>query len=381
MARTILLVAGEASGDLHGAALAGALRRLDPDLRLRGMGGERMLAVGVDLVVPPADRGVVGLTELVGKARLLLGAFRALRQAIRAGPDLVVLIDLPDFNLALARVARRAGVPVLYFVSPQVWAWRRWRVRTIRRLVRKVLVIFPFEEAFYRRAGVEATFVGHPLMDQVAALPSWEAARRALALDGAGPVVGLLPGSREAEVRRHLPLMLEAGAAIRNRVPGARFVLAMADPIPDGLVASCLAGAGVPVRAVRKQTPEVMRAADLLLVASGTATLEAALAGTPMVILYRVSTLSWLVGRLLVRVPHIGMPNLIAGRGIIPEVIQFEATGERLAGEALGLLTRPEALARMRRDLAEVRDRLGPPGAAGRAAAEVLGFLGAREAR
>jgi lipid-A-disaccharide synthase len=286
----------------------------------------------------------------------------------------VVLIDSPEFNLRLARVAARAGVPVCYYIGPQVWAWRRGRLALIRRLVRKMVVIFPFEEALYRDAGVDVAFVGHPLLDRVVPRERSEA-RRALELADAAPVLGLLPGSRVDEVERHLPLMLAAAAALRRDHPALGVALGQAPGVPAALVARCIASSGVPVRVAEGGAYDVLSAADLAFVASGTATVEAALHGTPMIIVYRVAWLTWLVGRLLVRVPWIGMANLIAGRPVAPELVQFAATPRRLAETARRLLADPAARERMRRELAVVRGRLGRPGASARAAGAILALL------
>jgi lipid-A-disaccharide synthase len=287
----------------------------------------------------------------------------------------VVLIDFPDFNIPLGRRARRRGIPVVYFISPQVWAWRRGRVRALRRMVRKMLVIFPFEEALYRRAGVDVTFVGHPLLDRLQGVPPREEARRALGLGPAERVVALLPGSRRSEVRRHLPLLLRAAARLAADCGPLAAVVAVADGVPLALVEGLVAGAPIAVRLVQGHTYEVLRAADVSLVVSGTATLEAALLGAPMVIAYRMSTLSFALAALLVRVPYIGMANLVAGRGIVPELIQWRATPGRLAAAARALLEDPRAREAMQAGFREVRARLGDPGAPARAAREILAVL------
>ncbi len=375
-ATRILMVAGEASGDLHGGRLAEALQRLRPQLVLEGMGGAQMRRAGVDLLADAGATAVVGLTELWEKRRALREALRRLRGRLRSvRPALLICIDFPDFNLLLARTAHRLGIPVCYFISPQVWAWRRGRIRTIRRLVRKMLVLFPFEEPLYRQAGVDVTFVGHPLLDVLAAVPTREACRAALGLPEGGPVLGLLPGSREAEVRRHLPILLQAAGRLAAGRPDLRVLLGLA-PTLDGRAAEAAARAsGIPVTLLAGRTHEIMRAADLLLAVSGTVTLEAAILGTPMIITYRLTTPSWLLARLLVRVRFIGLPNLVAADGIVPELIQFEATPDRLAALAEQILASPERQARMREALAQVRAKLGTPGAAERAAREVLALL------
>jgi lipid-A-disaccharide synthase len=369
---TIMIVAGEASGDLHGAALARALRAQAPRCRLVGMGGAGMAAAGVECVADVTAHAPVGLVEVVGHLGALRRAFRRLRALLAQArpPDALVLIDFPEFNLRLARAARRSGVPVVYFIPPQIWAWRPGRVRTIRKLVSLVLAVFPFERALYRQAGVPVEFVGHPLRDRVADAPSRSEARGALGLADTDEVIGLLPGSRLAEIAAVLGVMRDAAERIRRARPHARFTLALAPTVDESLVRSMLGTADIAV--LRGQTYAAMRAADLLLVTSGTATLEAALLGTPMVVCYRLAALSELVARLLVRVPWVSLPNLVAGRAVVPELYRRATTPPRLAEAALGLLADAEALARQRAAFAELGAALGCAGVAARAAALVL---------
>jgi len=375
------MVAGEASGDLHGAALARELLRLYPGLVLEGIGGERMQEAGVRLRYYASGLSVVGGWEVVGRLRALAQAFVRVRKILlQERPDLCILIDHPDFNLLVARVAKRAGIPVLYFISPQVWAWRRGRIKTLKRLVKKMLLIFPFEEELYREAGLDASFVGHPLLDRLGAVASREEAMRILELDGKGVVVGLLPGSRLEELRRHLPIMLQAGERIFASLSNIQFVVALADALPFEEAEAILQDTKLPLKLVKGKTYEVMQASDLLIVASGTATLEAALLGVPMIIIYRLSLPSYILGRLLVRVPYIGMANLVAGRKIVPELLQGEANPGRIAALGLKLLTSPERLQGIRAELERVKAKLGTPGASTRAAQEVLKVLG-QEAR
>jgi lipid-A-disaccharide synthase len=284
----------------------------------------------------------------------------------------VVLIDNPGLNFHFAKVAKAAGRRVLYYIAPQLWAWRARRMKWIQRRVDHVVVILPFEEDLYRQAGVPCTFVGHPLLDAVA--PSYDKAalRRLFRLDERAPVVGLLPGSRESEVRMLLPLMLSAAARLRGVEPTAQFLLAQAPTIQDALVHECLEGSPVSVRVVRRQANEVMAASDLLIVASGTATLQAAVIGTPMILVYKLHWFTYLLGRLLVRVPWIGLVNLVAGRLIVPELLQHEATPERIGVEAVRLLRDRTACDEMRIALRKVREALGNPGASQRAASVVV---------
>lgn len=368
----MLLVAGEASGDLHGATLASALSALAPGVRIAGMGGERMAAAGVRLVRRVERVTVVGGTEAFGRLPALWSAFKALQSQLKhRRPRVLVLIDFPEFNMRLARVARGLGIPVVYFVAPQLWAWRPRRIQAMARDVSRVLAIFPFEVGLYQEAGVPVEFVGHPVLD---VLPEFDrdAARQGLAADGE-TLVGLLPGSRDAEVRRHLPVLLGAAQRIRARRPGTRFALPVAGTIPPGGIAEAVRASGLSVEVLPGEAYRVMAAADLLLVASGTATLEAACYGAPMVVLYRLSALSHAIARRLVRgVSHISLPNIIAGREIVRELIQDEATPAAVAAAGLDLLENEVTRAAQRAALLEVRSRLGEAGAGVRAARAVL---------
>jgi len=369
----IMLVAGEASGDLHGATLCRALADQAPGSRLVGMGGPRMAQAGMELLVDVTAAAAAGGTEAVGRVPMLLRAWRRMRAALEARPrpGVLVLIDFPEFNLRLARVARRAGVPVVYFVPPQIWAWRGGRVRTIRRRISLVLAAFPFEAALYRAAGVPVEFVGHPAIDALVGAPSRGAARRRLGLPDGATVVGLLPGSRREEVERMLPAMRDAAVRIRARHPDVRFVLAQA-PTIERAVVERLSRGGPRIEVVADGNYAVMRAADVLLVTSGTATLEAALLGTPMVVGYRLSWLSQTMVRFLIRVPWVSLANIALGRAVVPELYQTHATGEVLAREGLRLLELPEAAAAQRTAFAELSGVLGEPGVGARAARLVL---------
>jgi lipid-A-disaccharide synthase len=368
-----MLVAGEASGDQHGAALCRALRSAAPGARLFGLGGRGMAAAGVELLADVRDTAVVGFSEVVRRLPALRRVYRRLVDALQhERPQVLVLIDFPGLNLRLAAAARRAGVPVVYFIPPQVWAWRPGRLKTIRRRVCLVLAVFRFERALYAGAGVPTEFVGHPVLDALTGAPDRGAARRQLGIEAEALVIGLLPGSRSQEIERMMPLMRQAATRIAAARPQAQFLVSLAPTVAIADVGRHLDG-HPPIAIGSAGTYTVMRASDLLLVASGTATLEAALLGTPMVVCYRVSAVSELVGRVLARVPWLSLPNIVLGRAVVPELYRRgDATPERLAAEALGLLDAPAALEAQREAFRELGDQLGRPGVAARAARLVL---------
>ena len=366
----ILLVAGEASGDKHAARLIQALRTQVGQLELYGIGGPALAAQGMAFACRAEDLAVIGLTEVVRQVPTLWRALSQLWRHLRdQRPDLVILVDFPDFNFLVLRLAHYYGVPVLYYISPQVWAWRRGRVKTIARFVKRMVVIFPFEEEFYRRHGVAVTYVGHPLLETLPALPPRPELRARYGLQDKDLAIALLPGSRTGEVHQLLPAMLASAQQLARLLPRCRFLLPLAPGLAPDLVQPYLTQAAVPVDLRQGQTYEILAAADLALVASGTATLETALLGTPMVILYRLSPLTYVVGRLLIRVPHIGMANLLAEEGLFPELIQQEVAPDRITAAALSLLRDADHLARIRTGLKRLVQRLGGPGAAVRAAA------------
>jgi lipid-A-disaccharide synthase len=359
-----MIVAGEASGDMHGAKLAEALLAGPAPPALIGVGGERMRAAGVQVAVDAHRLAVVGITEVLAKLPRILDGMRTAKRLITdRRPDLLILIDFPDFNLHLAAFAKKHAVPVLYYISPQIWAWRQGRVRRIRRIVDHMAVILPFEEAFYRRHGVPVTFVGHPLMDRYGPPP--ESAPRAA---GDRTTIGLLPGSRDSEIEKLLPLMLAAAVLVGRQRP-ARFLLSQAASVTPALIDRLKASSEADVVLHRGPTGELLQQADLVVTKSGTSTLEAALHATPMVIVYKVSPLSYHLGKALIRVPHIGLVNLIAGRRVATELIQHEASPEAVAEAVLSLLDDPERMAGMRAALRDVARRLGAPGASRQVAA------------
>jgi len=360
MPRDILISAGEASGDRYATMLVEELRRRWPDTRFFGCAGPRMRRAGVEPVIEAESLAVVGLVEVLEHLPRIWGEYRKLVSAASArSPELAILTDSPDFHLPLARKLAKQGVPVVYLVAPQVWAWRKGRIRGMRRTIRKLLCIFPFEEPFFRANGVSACNIGHPLAGVVR--PSFEKAEffRKHRLAPSRQLVTLLPGSRKGEAARHLPALVEAAQRIYGQ-QATHFVL----PASETTGAQFFAGrtGTAPIQVIEGETWDAIAHADVALAASGTVTVEAALVGTPMVTFYKVSALSWLLGRLLVRVPFYSMVNLVAEREIVPELMQGAMTGEQLAREALQLLRDSGARQRMREDLAEVARRLSGEG-------------------
>jgi lipid-A-disaccharide synthase len=377
----LLLSCGEASGDLYAGALTRELRSLDPALTIAGLGGARFEAAGGRLIDDYRDIAVTGLTEAIAKVPRSFAALRRLVAAARADrPDALVVIDSPDFNFRLASRIKKLGVPIIYYISPQIWAWRAARLDTIRGLVDRVLVIFPFEEAIYREGGVPVEFVGHPLVDLSAPTATREQflIKHGLALDR--PTIAVLPGSRPNEVARILPDLVASADRIRGTVPGAQFLVARAPDLDDRLFISA-ARSSAPFVVVGSDTDTVLASSDVVLTASGTATVQTALHDKPMVIVYRLSPMTYRLGRRLVTVDTIGMVNLIAGEKIVPELVQEAFTPEAVAREAISMLTDGERAARIREGLARVRARLGGPGASRRAAEAIFRIVRERAIR
>jgi lipid-A-disaccharide synthase len=374
--KKILMVAGEVSGDLHGALLAEAILRIDPEVQFFGIGGEHLERVGVKLLYHAQSLSVVGITEVFFKIRSILKALRRLKQSLdQERPDLIILIDFPDFNLRVARMAYRRDIPVLYYISPQVWAWRSGRVKSIARWVKKMVVLFPFEVPFYEAAGVDVEWVGHPLLDIVKPSLSKEEALQRFGLDPHLKTIGLLPGSRIHEVKRLLPSMIDSINLLQKEMSDLQFIIPLAPGISKETLSPWMRNISVPVKVVEGFTYEVMNLSELLITASGTATLEGAILQKPMVIVYKVSLLSYWIGRALIQVDHIGLANLVAGKEIVPELIQKEATPQRIAEEALRILRDPILRRHITESMEKASKKLGEPGAAQRAAHVVVSLL------
>ena len=364
-----MIVAGESSGDLHGGSLAEQLRRLAPDRPLVGIGGERMAAAGVELLEDVGNLAVMGFVEVLAHIPKHWALLRRLRQRLTSGRvGAVIVIDYPGFNLKLASAAKALGVPVLYYVTPQVWAWGAGRLTKIAEVVTKAAPILPFEEKLLRDHGIDAEFVGHPLLDRARDLPSREAARSALGLVLDRPLLVLFPGSREQEIRRHLDDFVATGEEMQRRIPNLQVVVSVAPTIE-------LEGARVPFPMIRGASFPLLRAADAAMCKSGTTTLEAAVAGCPLVVAYRTNALTYVLARRLVKISHIGLVNVVAGREVAREFVQ-DALNVRDVADELERLVMPRSVRRAEvlRGLEEVRGRLGTPGAAERVARMALGI-------
>jgi lipid-A-disaccharide synthase len=373
--KEILLVVGEASGDAHGARLVETLHQRDPALKIYGVAGEQLQRTRFEALFSVAKLTGMGLVELFGNVGNLWRAYALLKRALKERrPNLLVLIDFPDFNLRLAKLAKSLRIPVLYYVSPQIWAWRKGRIRQIARWVDHMAVIFPFEAPFYARHGVPATFVGHPLLESVHANTDRAATLTKMGLDPAKLAIALLPGSRHGEVSRHAPIMRDA-AALLARDRDVQFFCVCANTIDAAAVSASLSQASLRIPVIEENRYDAIHAADLVWAASGTVTLETALLGRPMIIVYRVSWLTFLVARMLVRVEHVGMVNLIAGERLVPELLQNDASPERIAAESRALLDDAPARAALAAKLAGLRERLGGPGAAERVADLALAMI------
>jgi lipid-A-disaccharide synthase len=332
-----------------------------------------MRSAGVEILFPIEGLGVMGVVEVLKRWTAIRAAYRAMKEAVGRLPLRgVVLIDHPEFNLRLAQVCRDRGVPVVYYVSPKVWAWRKGRIKTIRSLVSHMLLIFPFEEPLYREEGIPCTFVGHPIVDEVPDGTDRNRLRREWGLPEKAIIAALLPGSRREEMNRLLPMMLEAAAVAHRRVAGLQFVLPVADSLPYDEVAAHAGSAGIPICVLKGHAPEALAGSDAAVVASGTATLEAALADVPSVVVYRMHPVTYRIAKGLVRLRYVSPVNLLADREVYPELIQAEATARNTADRLVALLTDRPLRDRMRKDLREVRDRLGRPGVSDRAAAQTL---------
>lgn len=361
--QTVMLVAGEASGDAHAAAMFLELKKRLPAVRGIGMGGRKMARAGIDVRYDSSQIGVIGVIEVLKHYREIRAALRQMQEIVsNERPDLLICVDYKEFNYKLARHGKRCGVKVLFYVSPQVWAWRPGRARKYGQVIDMMAVIFPFETPYYQEHDIPVCYVGHPSVDKVEPLRSRSEDRRLFALPEESPVVGILPGSRAQEIRRMLPVMLLAAGEVRKTFPDCRFLLPQADSISDELLHTVLQDSPVSVQVVRNQPYDVIQCCDAVMITSGTATLETALLTVPMVIVYKLSPLTYWLGRWLVKSPFIGLPNIVAGKAIVRELIQQQASPEAVAGEIIRILSDPDYAGEMRRELGKVKQLLGPGG-------------------
>jgi lipid-A-disaccharide synthase len=376
--KRVLIIAGEASGDLYGGKLVKAIHVVDSSVFFLGVGGLHMREAGVKLLWNADEMGVVGLP---GVKRLLtiMSVFRAVSTNLqRWRPDLVVLIDYPEFNLLVAGKAKKLGIPVMYYIGPQIWAWRSGRIKTIRRRVDRMVVILPFEERIYREGGVEVSFVGHPLLDVIRVTNEKSLIRSRYSKDRASRLVGLLPGSRINEISKLLPVMLDAAAALAKDIPDIHFLMPLAPTIRSHQIDHYLRGRELSLTVVENNTHEVIQVCEMMIAASGTVTLEAAILGTPLVVVYKVNPLTYWLGKRLIKVQHVALANIVAGEAVAPELIQHEANPEHIAREAIAILGDSDRQAWIRQRFAEVRDSVGKPGASARTAAIALELMDAR---
>ncbi len=371
-----MIVAGEASGDIYGADLAREACTRAPDLHFFGIGGVRMREAGVETLVDSSVMAVVGLVEVIKHFDVISSAFRKLKQILLdTPPDLLILIDYPGFNLRLAKVAKKAGIKVLYYISPQIWAWRQGRVKKIARLVDHMAVILPFEAPFYEKAGVPVTFVGHPMLDLVTVTSDRSTAAASFGLDPKRKIVGLFPGSRYNEIERLLPVIIAAAGKLKQQFPDIQFILPLASTLKSDDIVPQLKDAGLDVTTTRDRIHDMIRACDAVISVSGTVTLEIALVETPMVIIYKLSPLTYQIAKRLVKVPNIGLCNIVAGETMVRELIQDEANPEMIAAEIARILTDQAYNDAIRHRLAEVRSKLGFGGASRNVAQLLLSLM------
>ncbi|MDT8440425.1 MAG: lipid-A-disaccharide synthase [Desulfuromonadales bacterium] len=377
--RKVLIVTGEASGDLHGARLIRAMRERRPEVHFQGVGGQRMAAAGCEILIRGEDLAVVGLVEVLSHFPTIWRAFQSLKKRLYGPdrPDALVLIDFPDFNLRLAKVAKRAGVPVLYYVSPQVWAWRRGRVKKIAAVVDSLAAIFPFEPELYRGLDIDVEYVGHPLLDEFAIGMQRAEFRAAHDVPLERTVVGLFPGSRASELHYMLDTLVATAHTLCARRDNLHFLVPIAPSLAAAAIASRFA-VELPVTFVETADANIYdlaNACDAVVSVSGTVTLQVALAGVPMTILYKVAPLTYAIGKRLIKIEHIGLANIVAGQGVVREFIQQEATAENLAKEIERIISDPEYAHKIRAGLSVVREKLGEPGCAARVAAMLDSLL------
>jgi lipid-A-disaccharide synthase len=374
----ILIVAGEASGDLHGANLVRAMKDIDRDIMFRGIGGDKMVIAGVDIVTHASQMAAVGFTEVFSRTGTIISAYFRLRAILKKEkPDLLILIDYPGFNIHLAGAARKFGVPVLYYISPQLWAWKSGRVHKLEKRVDRMAVILPFEKDYYLKTGTDlpVEYVGHPLMDQVPADLNREVIEKEFGIKAGENVIALMPGSRDEEVSKLLPDMLEAARIISSNVPNLKCIIPVAPTISQDHIKNVIQGSRLNIITTSKGVYRALKVSDLAIVASGTATLETAIMGVPMIITYRISPLSFSIAKRVVNVPYVGLVNLVAGEEVATELLQENVRPDIIAERALAILCDDVKKKEIKDKLARVTDSLGGPGASKRTAQLAFGLM------
>lgn len=375
--KNILIVAGEASGDLHGSRLVSAIKDLSPDISIQGIGGTRMEKAGVDILFTSSQMAVVGLTEVFSKLPTILKASGKLKSILKKDrPDLLILIDYPDFNIHLAATAKRCNIPVLYYISPQIWAWRSRRIKKIAKRVDRMAVILPFEKDFYQNSGLDVEYVGHPIMDSSHDNEDKDHAGIDLNTEKDTPVLGILPGSRKEEITTLLPVMIKAAEKLLPAYPDLQCILPLAPTVSADLIHSITADSPVDIKISQGNIYKALSVCDLAFVASGTATLEASIMEIPMIIMYKISQVSYWIGKKVINVPHVGLVNLVAGEEIVPELIQDDANPDTLTHNAVNILEDDKLRENMVKSLRKVKEKLGRGGASEKTAKMALDMMG-----
>lgn len=377
--KNVLIVSGEPSGDLHASNLVSDIKKLNPNVDFFGMGGSLSKKSGVDIVFDISQLALVGLWEVLKNIFIVKKAFDAVLARVDVEkPDLAILVDYPGFNLRIAKALHKRSIPVIYYISPQVWAWGRDRVNIIKKHVKKIIVFFKFEEELYRTYGIDAEFVGHPLVDIVKVPSGRVETFKKYNLSDGKTTLALLPGSRALEVNTLLPIMISAAKVLSEKLKNIQFVIAKHPDLPSKFYEDVVSGSSLDIRIVEGDTYDVLASADMAIVASGTATLECAIIGTPLIIVYKASLLTYLLYKIVIRTPFLGLVNIIAGKEVAPELLQFDATAENVASETIEILGDKNRLQSIREDLKTIRDSLGKSGASKRAAEIVTANLRVR---
>lgn len=374
--KTVLIVAGEPSGDLHAANLVRDIKTLNPDIKFFGIAGTLSQKRGVEIVFDISNLALVGLTEVIKNIFTVKSAYSKILSKIDSEkPDLAILVDYPGFNLRLAKELHKRSIPVAYYISPQVWAWGRDRIKIIKKCVKRVLVFFKFEEELYKTYDVDAEFVGHPLLDVVKITSTKNETCSKYGIDKDARLIALLPGSRELEVKALLPIMTEAARIIKSKIQNAQFIILKHPDLPDNLYRNIIKDHALDIKMAEGDVYNVVGASSFAMVASGTTTLETALIGTPFLITYKASLITYLLYKIVADIKFIGLVNIIAGHRIVPELLQFDATPQNLSGKAIGLITDKESRKTMLDEFAKIRSSLGSPGASKRAAGVIIKML------